>query len=52
MLTYARYDKNQSIENFERMSRVRVAAGLMTDEQSAALVRQYESDINRYTYLE
>ncbi|HEV8483832.1 MAG TPA: biosynthetic arginine decarboxylase [Blastocatellia bacterium] len=52
MLTYARYDKTQSIENFERMSRARVAAGFITDEQAAALVRQYESDINRYTYLE
>src|SRR5258706_10623777 len=52
MLTYARYDKTQSIENFERMARARVAAGQITDEQSAALVRQYKSDINRYTYLE
>jgi len=52
MLTYARYDKTQSTESFERMARARVSASHITDEQAAALVRQYESDINRYTYLE
>jgi arginine decarboxylase len=52
MLAYARYDKNQSIESVERMARARVVAGHITDEQAGALVRQYESDINRYTYLE
>ena len=52
MLTYARYDKTQSIESFERMARARVAASHITDEQAATLLRQYESDINRYTYLE
>ena len=52
MITYARYDKNQALENFERLSKARVAAGEMSEEQAADLVRQYESDINRYTYLE
>ena len=52
MITYARYDKSQSVENFDRLSRARVAAGHMTEEEAAALVRQYESDVNRYTYLE
>ena len=52
MITYARYDKNQALENFDRLAKARVASGQMSDEQAADLVRQYESDINRYTYLE
>jgi arginine decarboxylase len=52
MIAYARYDKSQALENFDRMSKARVAAGLMSEEQAADLVRQYESEINRYTYLE
>ncbi|HKY03551.1 MAG TPA: arginine decarboxylase, partial [Blastocatellia bacterium] len=52
MIAFARYDRNQAWENFARMTRGRVAAGLMAQEEADALVEQYESDINRYTYLE
>ncbi|HST20123.1 MAG TPA: biosynthetic arginine decarboxylase [Blastocatellia bacterium] len=52
MISFARYDKNQAWENFQRMTKVRVAGGLLTQEEADALVKQYESDINRYTYLE
>lgn len=52
MINYARYDKNQAWENFQRMTKVRIASGLLTQEDADALVKQYESDINRYTYLE
>jgi arginine decarboxylase len=52
MINYARYDKSQAWENFQRMTKVRVAGGFLTQEEADALVNQYESDINRYTYLE
>jgi len=52
MLNFARYDKAQVLENFQRMTRARINAGGMTQEEADELVRQYESDINRYTYLE
>ncbi len=52
MLDLARYDKRQAHENFQRMARARVAAGSMTQEHADDLSKQYESDINRYTYLE
>jgi arginine decarboxylase len=52
MITFARYDRNQVWDNFQRQTRARVAAGLLTQEDAEALVREYESDINRYTYLE
>jgi arginine decarboxylase-like protein len=34
------------------MINVRVTGGLMNEEDADALMKQYESDINRYTYLE
>ena len=52
MLDLARYDRKQSLENFQRMTRVRIAAGSMTQEVADDLIKQYENDINRYTYLE
>jgi arginine decarboxylase len=52
MLNFARYDKGQSLENFQRMTRARVGAGSMTQEAADDLIKQYENDINRYTYLE
>lgn len=52
MIAFARYDKNQVFESFRRMTSVRVASGQITQEVADGLVRQYESDINRYTYLE
>jgi arginine decarboxylase len=52
MIAYARYDKSQALENFDRLAKARVAAGGMNEDQAADLVRQYESEINRYTYLE
>ena len=33
------------------MTKARVAGGFLTQEEADALVKQYESDINRYTYL-
>jgi arginine decarboxylase len=52
MIAYARYDKHQVFESFQRMTRARVASGQITQEVADGLVKQYESDINRYTYLE
>jgi arginine decarboxylase len=52
MLSFARYDKAQAWESFQRMTKTRVAGGQMTQEEADSLVSQYESDINRYTYLE
>lgn len=52
MINYARYDKNQAWDNFQRMTKTRVANGLLSQEEADALVKQYESDIGRYTYLE
>ena len=52
MIAYARYDRNQAWNNFHRLAKERVASGHITQEQAAALLKQYESDINRYTYLE
>jgi arginine decarboxylase len=52
MIAYARYDRNQAWNNFDRLAKERVASGHITQEEAAALVKQYESDINRYTYLE
>ncbi|HYV06014.1 MAG TPA: biosynthetic arginine decarboxylase [Blastocatellia bacterium] len=52
MISFARYDKAQAWESFQRITKTRVAAALITQEEADALVSQYESDINRYTYLE
>jgi arginine decarboxylase len=52
MIAYARYDRNQAWDNFQRMVKGRVANGNITQEEADALIVQYESDLNRYTYLE
>ena len=52
MLTVARYDKGQAWESMQRMIDTRVAGGLLGEEEAGSLMKQYESDINRYTYLE
>jgi arginine decarboxylase len=52
MLTVARYDKGQAWESLRRMVNVRVAGGFLTEDEAGLLMQQYESDINRYTYLE
>ena len=52
MLTVARYDKGQTWESMQRMIHTRVAGGFLSEDDAEALMKQYESDINRYTYLE
>jgi arginine decarboxylase len=52
MLNFARYDKGQALENFQRMTKGRINAGSMTQDEADELIHQYEADINRYTYLE
>jgi arginine decarboxylase len=52
MLTVARYDKSQAWESMQRMINVRVAGGSLSEDDAGLLMKQYESDINRYTYLE
>jgi len=52
MLTVARYDKGQAWESMQQMIGTRVAGGLLSEEEAGSLMKQYESDINRYTYLE
>jgi arginine decarboxylase len=52
MISYARYDKNQAWENFQRMTKARVAGGFLGQQEADAMVKQYEIDISRYTYLE
>jgi arginine decarboxylase len=52
MIAFARYDRNQAWDSFQRMTRARIADGSLTEQQAEELIRQYESDINRYTYLE
>jgi arginine decarboxylase len=52
MLTAARYDKGQAWESMQRMIGTRVAGGFLSEEEAGSLMKQYESDINRYTYLE
>jgi arginine decarboxylase len=52
MMSYARYDRNQAWDNFQRLARSRIASGHMTQEEADMLLKQYESDISRYTYLE
>jgi arginine decarboxylase len=52
MLTVARYDKGQAWESMQQMIDTRVAGGLLSEDEAGLLMKQYESDINRYTYLE
>lgn len=52
MLKVARYEKGQAWESLQRMINARVAGGFLSEEEAGSLVKQYESDINRYTYLE
>jgi arginine decarboxylase len=52
MLQAARYDKGQAWESMQRMITARIAGGFLESEDGDALMKQYESDINRYTYLE
>ena len=52
MLTVARYDKGQAWESMQQMIGTRVAGGPLSEDEAGSLMKQYESDINRYTYLE
>jgi arginine decarboxylase len=52
MLNFARYDKNQTAQNFRKLVEARIETRALTREQADELVRQYEADVNRYTYLE
>jgi arginine decarboxylase len=52
MITYARYDKSHVFENFKQLIKGRVDGGHLSSKEGEALLSQYESDINRYTYLE
>jgi arginine decarboxylase len=52
MLRVARYDKNQAWESMQRMISVRVTGGFLSEDEAGLLMKQYEADINRYTYLE
>jgi len=52
MLHAARYDKGQAWESMQRMITARIAGGFLDSEEGDSLMKQYESDINRYTYLE
>ncbi|HVF91781.1 MAG TPA: biosynthetic arginine decarboxylase [Blastocatellia bacterium] len=52
MINFARYDKKQAWESFGRLVDARVKAGHLTREQADGLIKDYENDINRYTYLE
>jgi arginine decarboxylase len=52
MLAAARYDKGQAWESMQRMINARVAGGFLSEDEAGLLMKQYESDINRYTYLE
>ncbi len=52
MLSFARYDKGQAWENFRRLMKERVSVGAVTEGDAEEMIRQYESDLSRYTYLE
>jgi len=52
MLGAARYDKGQAWESMQRMINDRIAGGLLGVDEGDSLMKQYEADINRYTYLE
>ncbi|HYP26312.1 MAG TPA: biosynthetic arginine decarboxylase [Blastocatellia bacterium] len=52
MINFARYDKKQAWESLGRTVEARVKSGHLTREQADRLVKDYESEINRYTYLE
>lgn len=52
MIAYAKYDKNQAWESFRQMIKARVENGHLEADVADGLIRQYESDINRSTYLE
>jgi arginine decarboxylase len=52
MVGFARYDQKTAWESFRRMAAARVAAGSLSEEDSNALVDQYENNASRYTYLE
>lgn len=52
MISFARYDKTQVWENFRKLIENQVRAGNVTREQADEAIRNYENDVNRYTYLE
>ncbi|HXG64121.1 MAG TPA: biosynthetic arginine decarboxylase [Blastocatellia bacterium] len=52
MIAYARYDRKMAWDNFRRLTKARVAAGQMSEEEASALAEEYENNISRYTYLE
>ena len=52
MLTFARYDAPQALENVRKMLAGRVAAGELQADRAEQLAKQYESDVSRSTYME
>lgn len=52
MIAFARYDRTQVWENFRKLIEAQVRGGQLTREQAEDAIRQYQEDVNRYTYLE
>ena len=52
MLQFARYDKQQVVENFRALALRRVKAGQLEREAAESLVEQYAAGLQYYTYLE
>ncbi|MFO0916877.1 MAG: biosynthetic arginine decarboxylase [Planctomycetaceae bacterium] len=52
MLAFARYDKEQLLQQFGEQIRQRVTAGQLSTEAGETLAKNYAAQVGRYTYLE
>jgi len=52
MLSFARYDKTQCVENFRRLLSSQINAGKLDASKASDAIQQYEAAVGGSTYLE
>ncbi len=52
MLNFAKYDKQQCLENFQRQIAAQVVGGRLDQAHAESAMKQYEQSVNGSTYLE
>jgi arginine decarboxylase-like protein len=52
MLSFAKYDRQQCLENFQRQITAQVASGQLDQTHAESAMKQYEQAVNGSTYLE
>ena len=52
MIQFARFETNQTRENFRKLALQQVQSGSLEKNGADALIEEYTEDLHHYTYLE